>query len=138
VKHESACWRASLNPFRQRFEIHLPLLELGDETDEIREIATETVQAPDYEGIAFAEALEAGLQLRSGGVLSARLVLVDLPAFRTFERVSLQIERLVFGGDTSVANPHVPNVNRAAYIDFRTNCETILPSQMGLILTVLK
>jgi hypothetical protein len=44
--------------------------------------------------------------LRPSGVFAAGLFLVNLPTFGAFQRVALQVERLIIGGNTGVADAH--------------------------------
>jgi hypothetical protein len=89
------------------------VFQVGDESDEIGEVAAQPIESPNNEGVAFTQALEAAFQLRPGDVLSAGLFFVYLTASGTLECVSLQIEGLVIRRDAGVADAHVPNLIKA-------------------------
>ena len=121
--------------FRERFEINLSLFELSDEADEIGQIPPQPVKSPHDEGVTLAQTSEAGLQLRPLGVFAGGLFFVNLAALGPLQSVPLQIQGLVFGRDTSVADAHVPNHTKRAGIsdiDSGTSCETLLGSKIGL------
>ena len=69
------------------------------------------VKPPHDEGVTLAQTFEASLQLRPPGVLAGGLFLVNLTALGPLQSVPLQIQGLVFGRDTGVADAHVPNFN---------------------------
>jgi hypothetical protein len=76
------------------------------------------IKPPNYESVAFTQTPKAAFQLRSPRVLSAGLFLIHLTAPGMLEPICLQIEGLVVGRDTSVADAHVPNLIKARV--FRT------------------
>ena len=107
-----------LDLLSKRFEVDLPLLQVGDQSDKIGEVAAQPIEPPNHESVALSQALEAAFELRPAGVLSTGLLFVYLSALGVLECVSLQIESLIVRRDTSVADAHVPDLIKA--LVFRT------------------
>ena len=73
-------------------------------------------------------------RLRPVCVLSRGLLFVYFAAFRSCQRGSLEVERLIFGRDASVADAHIlHSTGRQVYrdTDYRTGCETLLSSKQS-------
>jgi hypothetical protein len=77
--------------------------------DEITETATQSVQSPNDESVAFTQRFQASLKFGPHGGLAASMFLVDLSALRALKSVALQIECLIVSRDACVANAHVAN-----------------------------
>lgn len=66
------------------------LLELGNEIVQFSHIATEPVEAPHHEGVAFAEHVERGGEFWPRLRSSADVLLENAAALSLFERIELQ------------------------------------------------
>ncbi len=102
----------------QRLESDLAGLELLDDLDQVLEAAAETVQAPDDERVARLQEREALIELRSLLERPGADVAEDASAASGGERVELQREVLLIGGDARV----LKTVSRRAR--FRRGSET--------------
>jgi hypothetical protein len=118
MKDETAGRRDGFDLLGKRFEVDLALFEFCDEADEVGEVPAKPVEPPDNKGILLSQAFEAPFQLGSAGVLSAGPFFVHLTAFGVLEGILLQVESLVVGRDTGVADSHVSNPTKAGV--FRT------------------
>jgi hypothetical protein len=88
----------------QAFEPDSPLVELGDELDQILQRAPEPIQPPDDEDIAFAKIVEGLLQPWLVAARATHGVGDDAVALGGGQSVALQIEDLLEGGDAGVAD----------------------------------
>ena len=82
-----------------------PGAEVFGPGDEVLERAAEAVEAPHDQGVADAKVGKRVMKARSLGG-AARGVLEDPLAADLGERVALEVERLVVGGDPGVADQH--------------------------------
>ena len=80
MKNETTGRRNSLDLLGERLKVNLSLLQVGDQSDKVSEIAAQAIKPPNHEGIAFSQALEAAFKLRPAGVLSTGLLFVYLSA----------------------------------------------------------
>lgn len=89
----------------QAQERHPAALKVIQGVDQVPERATKAVQAPDHDGVAWAELLEQGVQCRSVRELAGRLVDEDPVAAGRGEGVVLKGLILLEGGDPAVPEP---------------------------------
>lgn len=115
VEYQPAGGGDGLNLFGERFEIDLLLFELSDEGYEIGKIPPQPIKLPYDNGVALTQTFQAGLQLRPLGVFTGGVFFINLPTLGPLQSVPLQIQGLVFGRDTSVADAHGLNVNKSRY-----------------------
>jgi hypothetical protein len=81
------------------------LLELGDDVDEVPQAATEAVEPPHHERVAGTHVVKARVELRALADRPGPDVFEDAGAAGLLERVELQREVLLAGGDPGVADP---------------------------------
>jgi hypothetical protein len=89
----------------QAAEPDSPVGERGDGVDQVTQRAAEPVELPDHQGVAGAELVQDAVQLRAGGQRAsgaAGFVSEDAVAAGVSERVDLEVEVLLGGGDAGV------------------------------------
>lgn len=107
VEGETAPGRRGVDGFRQRGEARARLAEPVEKLDQARERAPEAVQLPDHQHVAAADPPER-LREAGAGILRARdpLILIDGLAPGRLERMALQVEILLVGGDAGISDLH--------------------------------
>ena len=95
MKEESSCRRARVDAVRHAQEVDVLVLELTDEVHKLLDGATEPIELPDDERVARSQLFERLPKPRTISALAAGLVLEELLAPRTFERVALNVETLI-------------------------------------------
>jgi hypothetical protein len=98
----------------QRLHAHTPLVEGGDDVDQVARVAAEPVDLPGDQGVAGAQVIEAGLPLGPVGAGACGAVDVGLQAALGGQGVELEAGVLVGGGHPRVADlvAHWPGAYR--------------------------
>ncbi len=86
--------------------MHALLFKLHDQVHKVLDAATEPVEFPNDKRVAFAEDIPGLSQSGALGPAAADLVLKDFLAASFGERLDLEFEVLILGGDASVADQH--------------------------------
>ena len=84
------------------------LQQHAGQLNQVPQGAPEAVELPDHQDIARAQLTEHGLQHRALDADPARHLLVDLPTAGAAQGIDLQVQALVFGADTGIADVHPP------------------------------
>jgi hypothetical protein len=79
MEHELSAGGPRVDLLGERGEADSARLEVVGQSDEIAEASAQTVQPPHNQRIAFAQRLQAGLELWVRRVLAASVLLIDLP-----------------------------------------------------------
>jgi hypothetical protein len=103
VQLQAAVGGRGVDALTQRAERDLPLLQSGDDVDQVVQTAAQTVQAPDDERVAGQQVLQARVEVRSGPDRPRPNILVDAFAACPLERVELQREVLPPGRHARVS-----------------------------------
>jgi len=91
VKRQPALRGGRVDAFGEGDELHAALVEGLDLGDEVFERAPEPIEAPDDEGIALAEVLQAFIELRTARCLARDRIGVRLLAICRVYRVPLKV-----------------------------------------------
>jgi hypothetical protein len=86
------------------------LIKLSLQVNQFRERATQPIEAPDDEDIAGSQMVECGSQLGTVRFCARERVGEDALTAGRLQRVTLERESLVEGGNASVADLHSPNI----------------------------
>ena len=106
MEDEFAAAGGRVDRLLQAAEADLPGLEGGDRLDEVLERASQAIELPDGEGIPRAEEGEGFRQATALILGPAGHVGEDSLAAGVGEGVALEVEALILGGDTRVADEH--------------------------------
>jgi len=91
VKRQPSLRGGGVDAFGERDELDAALVEGLDLGDEVFERAPEPIEAPDDEGIALAEVLQACVELRTARCLARGRIRVRLPAICRVYRAPLKV-----------------------------------------------
>lgn len=96
MEDHPATRRFRVDVFRHRTEPDLPLLESGDNLDEVADRAPKTIQPPDHQHISLAQRFQDARKAAPLALASGNAMILEYPsATRRLERVPLQTEMLI-------------------------------------------
>ena len=112
-------WRGGVHLLGDRAERHAAVLQVGDDRQEVRQLAAEAVEFPDNQNVTVPEIGEASHQARSIILGAGRSILMKMTFVHTRgnQCIALQIDLLTFvgGGYAHVADQHVPKTPRRMF-----------------------
>lgn len=103
MEDQLAARGCGVDVFLQAHEPDIMLIQVRDERNEVLERAAESVQSPDHQGIACAHVVHGVLQARPFRFRATRRIRENLLAASSRERVRLEVECLILGGNAGVA-----------------------------------
>ena len=106
MEEEATSWSARVDGISQAHEMDALFLEVAHKVHELLDAPAKPVELPDDEGVALPEDVERLLESRAVSDLPAHYVVEDLVASGACQRFVLNVETLVLGRDTGVADAH--------------------------------
>ena len=101
-----------VDAFGKADQLDVLVVQLIHDLNEVGDAAAEAVEAPDDEGVAWAEGIEEAVELGALAAAAGSVIGVDAVAAGVLQGVDLQLRVLVSGGDAGVAEAHVSQTLR--------------------------
>ena len=134
VEDQLAAAGGGVDLLGQALEADPPLLQPSDRLDQVWERSPETIELPDDEGVPRADVAERLLETWPIGLGAAGGVGEDPLAAGLFQRILLEREGLIMGGDAGIANKHgsivsqLVTLHKHETMNIGRDCETPLYS----------
>jgi hypothetical protein len=106
MKEEAARWGARVDRVGEALELDSQLVKFSNQVNQIFDAPAQPVQLPNDERIAFAQRFQRFRELWAFRATAACFFVKELLTSRIGQRIDLQIEVLVLGGDARVADQH--------------------------------
>lgn len=106
MEDQLATTGGGIDLLREALEPDPAAIELGQQVNQGSKGTAQTIESPDNEDIPFPDMLQCSGQSRPMGLGATGRVSKDLITASGLQGIQLEMERLVFGRDTSIANKH--------------------------------